>query len=114
MKIAILVGRKALALHQRDRQRERLKMGQPYSYAKNFGTFCPMGPWVVTSKEIGDPRNLKMEVRINGKVTRAEILEGAERDRLYAKQAELYPGFAEYQEKTDRQIPVFVVERPPA
>lgn len=54
----------------RDRQRERLKMGQPYSYAKNFATFCPMGPWVVTAKEIGDPRNLAMEVRINGKVTR--------------------------------------------
>jgi 5-oxopent-3-ene-1,2,5-tricarboxylate decarboxylase/2-hydroxyhepta-2,4-diene-1,7-dioate isomerase len=29
-----------------------------------------MGPWVVTAKEIGDPRNLAMEVRINGKVTR--------------------------------------------
>jgi 2,4-didehydro-3-deoxy-L-rhamnonate hydrolase len=54
----------------RDRQRERLKMGQPYSYAKNFATFCPMGPWVVTRKELGDPRNLDMAVRINGKVTR--------------------------------------------
>jgi len=54
----------------RDRQRERLKMGQPYSYAKNFATFCPMGPWVVTKKELGDPRNLNMAVRINGKVTR--------------------------------------------
>ena len=55
----------------RDRQRERLKMGQPYSYAKNFATFCPMGPWIVTAKEIGDPLNLKMDVRINGKVTRS-------------------------------------------
>jgi 2-keto-4-pentenoate hydratase/2-oxohepta-3-ene-1,7-dioic acid hydratase in catechol pathway len=54
----------------RDRQRERLKMGQPYSYAKNFATFCPMGPWIVTAKELPDPRNLKQEVRINGKVTR--------------------------------------------
>ena len=55
----------------RDRQRERLKMGQPYSYAKNFATFCPMGPWVVTKGELGDPRNLNMAVRINGKVTRS-------------------------------------------
>jgi 2,4-didehydro-3-deoxy-L-rhamnonate hydrolase len=54
----------------RDRQRERLKMGQPYSYAKNFATFCPMGPWVVTKKELGDPRNLSMAVRINGKIAR--------------------------------------------
>jgi 2-keto-4-pentenoate hydratase/2-oxohepta-3-ene-1,7-dioic acid hydratase in catechol pathway len=55
----------------RDRQRERLKMGQPYAYAKNFASFAPMGPWIVTRKELGDPRNLKMEVRINGKVTRS-------------------------------------------
>jgi 2,4-diketo-3-deoxy-L-fuconate hydrolase len=55
----------------RDRQRERMKMGQPYAYAKNLATFCPMGPWIVTSKELGDPRNLKMDVRINGKVTRS-------------------------------------------
>ncbi|MGH7933767.1 MAG: fumarylacetoacetate hydrolase family protein [Candidatus Binataceae bacterium] len=55
----------------RDRQRERLKMGQPYAYAKNFATFCPMGPWIVTSKELPDARNLKMEVRINGKVRRS-------------------------------------------
>jgi len=54
----------------RNRQRERLNMGQPYSYAKNFATLCPMGPWVVTKKEVGDPSNLAMSVRVNGKVTR--------------------------------------------
>ncbi|WUH94856.1 nitroreductase family deazaflavin-dependent oxidoreductase [Streptomyces sp. NBC_00433] len=37
---------------------------------------------------------------------RAEVLTGEERDRKYAEQAALYPGFAEYQEKTDRIIPV--------
>ena len=50
----------------RNRQRERSRMGQPYAYAKNFGTFCPMGPWVVTKKELPDPHNLAMEVRVNG------------------------------------------------
>ena len=54
----------------RNRQRERGQMHQPYDYAKNLATFCPMGPWVVTSRELPDARNLKMEVRINGKVTR--------------------------------------------
>lgn len=54
----------------RDRQRERLKMGQPYSYAKNFATFCPMGPWVVTRAELPDARNLDMEVRVNGESRR--------------------------------------------
>jgi deazaflavin-dependent oxidoreductase (nitroreductase family) len=31
---------------------------------------------------------------------------GADRDRIYAEHARRYPGFAEYQAKTDRVIPV--------
>lgn len=42
---------------------------------------------------------------------RAVDVTGAERDRIYARQAELYPGFAEYEEKTDRIIPVVALER---
>ncbi len=42
----------------------------------------------------------------------ATILEsGDERDRLYNAQAELMPNFREYQEKTDRIIPVVVLSR---
>ena len=42
----------------------------------------------------------------------ATILEsGEERDRLYNAQAALMPNFAEYQEKTDRIIPVVVLSR---
>lgn len=41
----------------------------------------------------------------------ATVLSGEERDRLFAKQAELYPQFAEYQAKTTRQIPVIALER---
>jgi 2,4-didehydro-3-deoxy-L-rhamnonate hydrolase len=55
----------------RDRQRERMKMGQPYAYAKNFATFCPMGPWIVTAKELPDARNLRMEVRVNNQLRRS-------------------------------------------
>src|SRR4029078_822152 len=36
----------------------------------------------------------------------AAELQGAERDDKYALQAERYPGFAEYQRKTSRTIPV--------
>ncbi len=38
-------------------------------------------------------------------------LSGEERDRLYAIQAERYPGFAEYQAKTRRVIPVVELVR---
>jgi deazaflavin-dependent oxidoreductase (nitroreductase family) len=42
---------------------------------------------------------------------RATVAEGAERQRLYDAQAALIPAFAEYQQKTTRQIPVVVLER---
>jgi deazaflavin-dependent oxidoreductase (nitroreductase family) len=40
-----------------------------------------------------------------------KVTEPAERDRLYDIQAERYPGFAGYAEKTTRVIPVVVLER---
>ncbi|MEB3033283.1 nitroreductase family deazaflavin-dependent oxidoreductase [[Mycobacterium] nativiensis] len=43
-------------------------------------------------------------------VTATEIT-GAEHDRLYAIQAERYPGFATYRERTDRIIPVIELSR---
>ncbi len=42
---------------------------------------------------------------------RATVAEGAERDRLFNQQATQMPGFAEYQTKTTRVIPVVVLER---
>jgi deazaflavin-dependent oxidoreductase (nitroreductase family) len=42
---------------------------------------------------------------------RARVAEDPERDRLYAAQAALMPGFAEYEKKTTRRIPVVVLER---
>ncbi|HEV2581221.1 MAG TPA: nitroreductase family deazaflavin-dependent oxidoreductase [Ktedonobacteraceae bacterium] len=41
----------------------------------------------------------------------ATVLNGDERDRLYAKHAGLYPAFAEYQAKTTRKIPVIALSR---
>ena len=41
----------------------------------------------------------------------AIVTEGSERDRLFNQMAEVMPGFAEYQRKTDRQIPVIILER---
>lgn len=41
----------------------------------------------------------------------ATITEGAERKRLFDAQAALMPAFAEYEQKTAREIPVVVLER---
>lgn len=40
----------------------------------------------------------------------ARIAEGEDRDRLWSRQKELYPGFADYEAKTTREIPVIVLE----
>ena len=40
----------------------------------------------------------------------ATSLTGDERDRLYAKQASLYPQFGEYQSRATRTIPVIALE----
>jgi deazaflavin-dependent oxidoreductase (nitroreductase family) len=42
---------------------------------------------------------------------RASVAEESERERLYARHAELMPGFAEYPAKTTRRIPVVLLER---
>ncbi len=40
----------------------------------------------------------------------ARVAEGDDRDRLWSRQKELYPGFADYEAKTTREIPVVVLE----
>jgi 2-keto-4-pentenoate hydratase/2-oxohepta-3-ene-1,7-dioic acid hydratase in catechol pathway len=34
---------------------------------KSFDTFCPVGPQIVLTPDIGDPQNLRIECRLNGK-----------------------------------------------
>jgi 2-keto-4-pentenoate hydratase/2-oxohepta-3-ene-1,7-dioic acid hydratase in catechol pathway len=43
----------------------QFKDGQ-WTRGKSFDTFAPIGPWVVTADEIGDPQNLKIMSRVNG------------------------------------------------
>ena len=40
----------------------------------------------------------------------AHVADGETRERLWSTQKERYPGFAEYEAKTDRQIPVVMLE----
>ena len=41
----------------------------------------------------------------------SEIMDDAERDRLYAEQVKRMPGFAEYEKSTTRRIPVIAIDR---
>jgi 2-keto-4-pentenoate hydratase/2-oxohepta-3-ene-1,7-dioic acid hydratase in catechol pathway len=49
----------------RDIQRREMRSGV-FSFCKAIDTFCPLGPWIVTADEIGDPHVLSMELRVNG------------------------------------------------
>ncbi|MEU4236916.1 fumarylacetoacetate hydrolase family protein [Actinoplanes sp. NPDC026619] len=51
----------------RDIQRKEMESGV-FSFSKGIDTFCPIGPYIVTADEIGDPHDLDMELRVNGDV----------------------------------------------
>ncbi|MEU8021166.1 nitroreductase family deazaflavin-dependent oxidoreductase [Micromonospora haikouensis] len=43
----------------------------------------------------------------------ARVAAGDERERIWSAQKAAYPGFADYERKTDRQIPIVVLEPAP-
>jgi len=57
--------------------------------------------------------NPRATVEVGGETfpVRAVVTQGEERDRLYARQAERAPVFAEYAQRAPRQIPVIALER---
>lgn len=51
---------------------------------KSCDTFCPTGPWVVTTDELGDPHVLRIRFRLNGKT-----LQDSNTDQLHHRVPEL-------------------------
>jgi 2-keto-4-pentenoate hydratase/2-oxohepta-3-ene-1,7-dioic acid hydratase in catechol pathway len=47
----------------RDIQRRH---GGQWFKGKGFDSHCPLGPWIVTPDELGDPHNLHITLRVNG------------------------------------------------
>jgi deazaflavin-dependent oxidoreductase (nitroreductase family) len=56
-------------------------------------------------------RSATVEVGADTVDVDAAVTSGEERERLFKRQAELYPQFAEYAEKTTREIPVVALTR---
>ncbi|MFD1106435.1 fumarylacetoacetate hydrolase family protein [Sphingobium olei] len=48
---------------ERFNQKQR---GTQWSKGKGHDTFCPVGPWLVTPDEVGDPQTLDMYLNVNG------------------------------------------------
>lgn len=97
------------------------KSGKPRLKPLIFGE--EDGRYVVVASQGGAPehphwyRNLSaspdVHVQIKGDRfrARARTAEGAERERLWLQMAEIWPPYDEYQQKTDRKIPIVVLER---
>lgn len=45
--------------------------GGQWLVGKTFDTFAPLGPWIVTADEVGDPHDLEITLRLNGDVMQA-------------------------------------------
>jgi deazaflavin-dependent oxidoreductase (nitroreductase family) len=54
--------------------------------------------------------DVEVEIGTDTIPVRARVAEGDERDRIWTKQKERMPGFADYESKTTRQIPVIILE----
>jgi deazaflavin-dependent oxidoreductase (nitroreductase family) len=79
--------------------------------------------YVIIASKAGAPENpqwfrnvvanpdVTVEVGTERFAARARVADPEERDRLYAAQAEMMPGFKEYEQKTTRKIPVVVLAR---
>ena len=50
------------------------------------------------------------EISTTSEKLRARVAGGAERDRIWTAHKAAYPGFADYEKKTTRQIPVVILE----
>ena len=59
-------------------------------------------------------RAVRVEVGTDEYAASARPVTGEDHDRIYAEQARRYPGFGEYQQKTERVIPVVELIPEPA
>ncbi len=114
--VAAFAGAPLLLLHTTG-----AKTGQPRLHPLMYRALG--ADWVIFASYAGaehDPawyRNLQAnptaQIEVGEEVidVRARFTEGAERDQIWEQQKQAYPQFAEYEEKTDRTIPVVVLSR---
>lgn len=80
------------------------------------------GSYAVFASKAGAPtspdwyHNLRANPRVRAEIgsrtveLTARVAEGEERERIWSAQKEEYPGFAGYERKTTRQIPVVILD----
>lgn len=56
----------------RAQQKQDIEDKHPWFRSKSMDTFGPMGPYLVTADEVGDPHDLAIELRVNGEVKQSD------------------------------------------
>ncbi|MEV0827565.1 fumarylacetoacetate hydrolase family protein [Nonomuraea rubra] len=113
VELAVVIGQRARYLGSREEalgviagyaisndvsEREfQLERGGQWDKGKSCETFNPMGPWLVTADEVGDPQNLAMRLWVNGELrqdgdTKNMIFDVAEVVRYLSQFMVLEPG----------------------
>ena len=66
------------------------------------------GRYIIFASKAGAPSNPDVHIEVGDRLVdvTAEEITGAERDRIYERQVERMPQFADYQAQTERVIPI--------
>ncbi|MEW9556123.1 fumarylacetoacetate hydrolase family protein [Nonomuraea sp. NPDC050783] len=113
VELAVVIGRRARYLESREEaldviagyavandvsEREfQLERGGQWDKGKSCETFNPLGPWLVTADEVGDPQSLRLRLWVNGEPrqdggTQDMIFDVAEIVRYLSRFMVLEPG----------------------
>ena len=113
VELAVVIGREARYLGGREEALEviagyaisndvserefQLERGGQWDKGKSCETFNPLGPWLVTADEVGDPQDLAMRLWVNGELrqdgnTKNMIFDVAEIVRYLSRFMVLEPG----------------------
>ncbi|MFC5832866.1 fumarylacetoacetate hydrolase family protein [Nonomuraea insulae] len=113
VELAVVIGREARYLGSREEALEviagyavandvserefQLERGGQWDKGKSCETFNPLGPWLVTADDVGDPQNLPMRLWVNGELrqdgdTKNMIFDVAEVVRYLSQFMVLEPG----------------------
>jgi len=60
----------------RDAQRRAIAKSLPWFLSKSYDTFGPLGPYIVTPDEVGDPSALTLTLSVNGEIKQQAVLSG--------------------------------------
>jgi len=52
----------------RDIELRDFSLSRPWLRSKGFDTFAPLGPFIVTQDEVGNPMNLELSLKVNGEI----------------------------------------------